>query len=396
MSRWLGAFAIAIAALDAAGSAVAASIDPDAAIAVEQDMARALSVVGRTVSRVHIESKLDLAKEASAQFMKLEGKPLEILELRNLVRWFNETVRDTRLTVKAEKSAAGVELTFEIAAKRKIETVEYYGNASFGESELSALVAISEGDDFEEEALEGARRKIIEFYRNAGFLQAEVTIEVVPEGVRFRSNEGGAATIRSINFSEITVVGDRRERNLLQKSALSAFGVGVGDRLDRRTIKDGIARLKDWLRSRDFLIAKEPVVNSVVYDAGTSANLDITIIYGPRVRFGFRNNERYSYKDLIAAVAEVQEVGIGADYLDTVKSKITEMYHEVGLVNFKVETVVREDPAKGYRHVRFVLHEGEGVRIERISFEGIYSTPKEESAKLFLSFAPPLVQRYYF
>lgn len=396
MRRGFGIGVALVALWLAAAETGGAAIQADAPLAFEQDLERAVSVVGRTVSRVRVQSTRELPKEVADQFAQLEGKPLDLLLLGSTIRWFNETIRDTRLVVRAEKVASGVELVLVVDEKRKIASLEYIGNTIFDTGELSNLVSIEEGDDYEEEAVAGARRRILEFYRNAGFLQADVKVKVEGDKVTFAVNEGTVATIRSINISDITVVGAPREKNILRKSALDAFGIKVGDRLDRRAIKDGITRLKDWLRSRDFLIAKEPVVNSVVYDGGASANLDIVIVYGPRIKFGYRNNERFSYKELNAAVSEVQEVGIGSDYLDTVKSKITEMHHEVGLVNFKIETVVREDPAKGYRYVSFIFHEGGRVRIERLSLEGIYSMDKEKAAEMFLSFAPSLVRRYYF
>ena len=369
----------------------------DAPLAVESDSNHLLSLVGRTISRVVIDDSIGLSPDVLNQFRGLQGKTQDLKQVYDLVKWFNETIRDARVQVTATKKPSGVELLFRFFSKRKISHIIFEGMGSFDEETLGPVAALKEGDDVDQDALEAARARVHDFYRNAGFLQSSIVVSTKnDDSIVFLVEEGSVARIKSVNISELSGIGDPREKALLRASALAAFGIKVGDRLDRKEIKNGIVRLKDWLRSRDFLIAKEPIVNSVVFDSGTSANLDLSVSYGPRIRFGFRNNHRFSYKELMASVVEVQEVGIGSDYLETVKSKIIDMYNEVGLVNLKINTIVREDPAKGYRNVSFELDEGERVRIERLGFEGIYSLDKESASKMFLSFAPRIVQRYYF
>jgi outer membrane protein insertion porin family len=383
------------------GSDATAAIKNDAfldrPLSVDAEISAINTIVGRTVSRVNIDDAIGLSPDLLKQFRGIQGQPYDPARIYSLIKWFNESFRDARVYLVAQKNNSGVEINVRFFSKRKITKISFVGIQSFDEDTLSPIVVLKDGDDIDEGNLESAVSRVLDFYRNAGFLQSSVTYEVrADDSVVFQVVEGSVAKIKSVSIADIQGIGDPREKTILMASALSAFGIKVGDRLDRKEIKLGISRLKEWLRSRDFLIAKEPIVNSVIFDNGTAANLEISISYGPRIRFGFRKNHRFSYRELTAAVAEVQEIGIGSDYLETVKAKIIEMYNKVGLVNVRVDTIVREDPARGYRYISFDFDEGDRVRIERLGFEGIYSLDKEKSLALFLSFSPRIVQRSFF
>ena len=354
-------------------------------------------VAGKTVNRVEIEGTAPGDRNPSEMLQELKGKPLRLHELREIVRWFSDGSRDASLEIEALPVAAGVNLRVQIRSKIKISSIRFTGLSVFDDTELLDIGQISAGDDLDTSSVDAAARKILDYYRNAGYLQAAIVPKIEGGGVLVLNiSEGGAAIIRDISISSMEGVGDIKIRRILEQSAIEAFGVRVGERLDRRQVRDGMTKLKDWLKSRDFLIAREPVVNTIIFDGGGSARIDISVAYGPRIRFGFRNNQRFSFKELSTIAAEVQEVGIGADYLDVVRAKIYDSYFDVGLVNVKIDTEIREDPEKGYRFVSFIINEANRVRIESISIEGIYAIPKEQAIEMLLKHAPPLVRRYFF
>jgi outer membrane protein assembly complex protein YaeT len=122
----------------------------------------------------------------------------------------------------------------------------------------------------------------------------------------------------------------------------------------------------------------------------------VNIDYGSRIRFGFRGNKQFSYRELLEFVTDVKEVASGGDYLDAVRRRIIDAYKDIGFVNLTINTLVREDPEKGIRYVSLIMSEGEKVRISSLKIEGIYSMEPADAEAKFSSFGSRLVQRHFY
>lgn len=352
--------------------------------------------LGRTIVRIEVENREEFPAGLLREIEALEGQPLAYSRLSEVVRWFHDSYAEARVEVTLEKVSGGVALGFEIFSKKRVNTISFEGVTKFEKDYLLELAKISKGSEYDQIKIERAVNVIRDFYRRKGYLQTKVEAEIEEAGrLKIVVSEGEVARIKSISISEIDGIQDRRLRTLLEEGALAQFDLDVGDELDRDKIKDGLIALKEWLKEEKFLIAKEPVANSVILDGGTTVHLDINVEYGPRIQFGFRNNSRFSYRELSQEVEDIEEVGVGTDYLEFVRSRLRDKYFAVGLINTEISTIVKEDPQTGFRNVSFIIDEGQRVRLTRVLIEGIYSMDAEEATEKFFSFAPSLVQRYY-
>ncbi|RYZ95717.1 MAG: hypothetical protein EOP11_24485, partial [Proteobacteria bacterium] len=180
-----------------------------------------------------------------------------------------------------------------------------------------------------------------------------------------------------------------------ERELRAAFGLELGDRIQRDRVLEGIQRIKDWLRDHDFLMARDPVLEYKVDEQG-NVGLFLNIDYGPRIRFGFRGNTQYSYRELMIFVGEIKEVASGNDYLSAVRRRILEAYKEMGLANAQINTLVREDPSRGIRYVSLLIEEGKKIRLDGILIEGVYSMGQAAAVKQLKTLATRLVQRDFF
>jgi outer membrane protein insertion porin family len=142
-------------------------------------------------------------------------------------------------------------------------------------------------------------------------------------------------------------------------------------------------------------MARDPNLEYKVAESGT-VGISLDINYGMRIRYGFRGNTQFSYRELIAMVGEVKEVSTGSDYLSAVRRRVLEAYKEIGLANAKITTLVREDPARGIRYVSLIVSEGKKIRIDGLNIEGVFSMSRDEARARFKKLGSRLVQRDYF
>ena len=371
------------------------------ALAQSSQNARSLKAIqgfnGKKVSSVAIKSDQPVPDIIKNKLTSLKGKRVNLGVLRELTKWFHESLDESRMEIRARNVRQGVHLELSIVARKKVREIIVSGNTHFERSEILTIGGIRETDKIDISVQRNIERSVSDRYRAAGYLRVKVGVSESNNGVlRISIQESELALIEDVTISDLPEVKDLRLRNLLRERALDAFGMEKGDPLDREKVKEGLFKLRNWLRENSFLVAKDPIVNSVVLNGGRSAHLDVKINYGPRMKFGFRNNKRFSYKELLSFVEDIEEVGVGSDYLSAIKEGIKEEYDKVGLVGTKIQVEVSERPNKGIRQISLIIKEGTRYRIDNIKFGGVYALDQDGAAGIFLEGSSRLVRRYIF
>ena len=375
--------------LNGAPLATAAESLPDPLVASRQHR-------GERVAEVEFTGD-PLPDPIRMRFEALKGRALQPTALRSLLLWTHENGGDLLVQVKVTDGRGGARVVVDARQKKKISEVRFEGNATVAANVLQPVTEIKDGAEFEKEAADAAVQKIVVFYSKQGYLATEVTYAFDSQTgkLRFTIKEGQPTLLHSFGISPLTTVERRDLRNRYERQLKEAFGLEIGDRIQRDRVLDGINAVKDWLRDHDFLMARDPALEYRVDEAG-NVGLFLNIDYGPRIRFGFRGNTHFSYRELMVLVGEVKEVSSGNDYLAAVRRRIVEAYKEIGFANAQINTLVKEDPSRGIRYVSLIIDEGEKIRIDRFQIEGVYSMEKDEAEKEFKKLATRLVQRDFF
>lgn len=351
---------------------------------------------GRTIGEVEFRGDA-VDPQARARFEGLKGSKFSPTELRSLLLWFHEHGSDSLIQLSVEDTRAGVRLIVSTREKKRIAEVQFTGNNTVPGNTLLPILSVKEGGEFEKESADDSVQKIILFYSKQGYLATEVTYKFVPESgvIVFSVNEGEPTLLSGLEITPLVSIERKDLRARYERELREAFGLKAGDAIQRDRVIDGVQAVKDWLRDHDFLMARDPALEYRVDETGGVA-VGLNIQYGPRIRYGFRGNHQFSYRELMILVGEVKEVSSGSDYLAAVRRRVLEAYREIGFANAKISTLVREDPSRGIRYVSLIVEEGDKIRISQVNIEGIYSMPKEEAFKKFKELSSRLVQRDFF
>jgi outer membrane protein insertion porin family len=329
--------------------------------------------------------------------LNLKRRNFNLTEVRTLLIWLNESGFGHGIKVWVRQERGGVVLVISANQRSKINQIKFEGNAAINSNQLLPLTQLGEGFEFEKEVAEEAIKKISLNYSRMGYLASDVKylFEQSTGTLTFSIVEGQPTLLSSIELSPIKSIERKELRERYEDEILQAFGLGVGDRIEREKVLDGIQAVKDWLREHDFLLAKDPTLDYRVQDDG-SVGLVLNIQYGTRIRYGFRGNQQFSYRELMALVSEVREISSGSDYLSAVRRRVLDAYREIGFANAQITTLVREDAQRGIRHISLIVSEREKIRINKVFIDGIYSMSEEDAVKKFRSLSSRLVQRNYF
>lgn len=338
-----------------------------------------------------------LPDQARARFSALRGRDFRPASVRQAIEWYHENGGDSLLEVYGVRAKGGMQLFVKVKEKVRIQGIVFEGNSAIPTPVIAAAVELREGADYDSVLANGAVLKISGLYSSHGYLGSEVKPEFNPETkiLKFKITEGDPTLIGALEISPLADIEEPSLRQRYEREIAETFGLYPGDKIQRERVMDGIQRVKDWLREHDFLTAKDPVLDYKVTEDG-KVKLGLNIVYGPRIRFGFRGNSLFSYRELIAFVWEVKEISSGTDYLSTIRRRILEAYREIGYVNAEVSTMVKEDSIKGIRHVSLVIDEGKKTPIISLNIEGVLSMNARAAKEKFYSLGTRLVQRNFF
>jgi outer membrane protein assembly complex protein YaeT len=338
-----------------------------------------------------------LSDQIRTRFSALARKEFNPSAIRAILLWYHESGGESHIEVRVSRAGGGVRLHIVARQKRRIREIKFEGNTTVPSNTLLLESELKEGMEYESALVNSAAERLSLFYSKQGYLASEVKYSFDPERLelRFIIREGDPTLLHSFGISPLLSVEKKDLRSRYERELAEAFGLKIGDRIQRDRVLEGIQAVKDWLRDHDFLLARDPTLEYKVSEAG-EVGLFLNIDYGPRIRYGFRGNTHFSYRELMALVSEVKEVSSGTDYLTSVRRRVLDAYRDIGLANTQITTLVREDSARGIRYISLIVSEGEKIRIDRLNIEGVYSMSAEDAKDKFQSLGSRLVQRSFF
>jgi outer membrane protein insertion porin family len=354
------------------------------------------SFAGQTITGVEFSGD-PLAENLKAKFGALTGHEFSPLGVRSSLLWAHENGGDALISVRGVHSPNGVTLRVSVHQRKRIGSLVFEGNATTPSNLLLQQVEIKEDAEYDQDLAKAAAQKITLFYSKQGYLASQVTnsFDLSKRELKFIINEGEPTLITSVGLSPLNSVERKDLRERYESEILTAFGLGAGDRIQRDRVLDGVQNVKDWLRDHDFLLSRDPNIEYKVAEDG-KVGIFLEVSYGPRIRYGFRGNDQFSYRELNALVSDVKEVASGTDYLASVRRKVLEAYKEIGFANAKITTLVREDPSMGIRYVSLIVNEGSKISVTDLNIEGVLSLNHADAVKRFKKLGTRLVQRDYF
>ncbi|MGZ3657370.1 MAG: POTRA domain-containing protein, partial [Bdellovibrionota bacterium] len=351
---------------------------------------------GQPVSGVEFSGDA-LPENIRAKFSGLAGREFSPLAIRAALLWCHENGGDSLVEVRAVHSPHGVTLRISVRQRQRVGSIVFEGNSTTPTNLLQQQIEIKEDSEYEPGLAKAAAQRLTLFYSKQGYLATDVkySFDSSRRELKFVVTEGEPTLITEVNISPLISVERKDLRARYEREILEAFALTAGDRIQRDKVLDGIQAVKDWLRDHDFLLARDPNLEYKVAEDG-KVGIFLDISYGPRIRYGFRGNTQFSYRELTGLVGDVKEVASGTDYLSSVRRKVLEAYKEIGFANAKITTLVKEDPSLGIRYVSLIVNEGGKIQISDVDIEGITSLNHDDAVKRFKSLGTRLVQRDYF
>jgi outer membrane protein insertion porin family len=264
----------------------------------------------------------------------------------------------------------GVIVRFIVRERPLISSVYYHGNYALEDRMLKTQAAINAGDPLSEFAIESARTRLVEFYRQKGFNQAVIDAQVgvneEPQALVFRINEGELQRIRDISIVGSTIVSPQRLKKII--GSREGFLRYWGNRADLELIEEDREKLTRYYRDLGFLDAR--IGHQLQIDP-SGKWIDLVFAVEEGQRYGVRNvtvvGNRYFTTDSLQQQLKL----LTGEHFDRGKLErdartLLDSYGEQGFIYADVEPNIHYLDEPGQVDLVYRIEEGARYRCSEI------------------------------
>jgi outer membrane protein insertion porin family len=294
-----------------------------------------------------------------------EGQPLSREWVKSAIQFLYESGRFAGIAVEALPEADGVRIQFHLRFNYYFNEFLINGKVDFGGRAGWEVLNLPTGQRFSPQALDEARKSVIEYLQGRGYFSAEVDTRTVTDRparlveVTFDVRPGNLATIKSV------VVEGVPEADLPQLR--DRIGIRPGQRYDPSRLRRKLDLLKDYLVKRGYLAAV-PNATETFNPADHTVALRVGLSNFGKFRVvieGFKIPKDQLRRLLPVLAGE----GLGSDILDEGARNIRDHLEELGYPEAEVDRQQETDKS-GSQVVRYLVAPGRKTTIAFIRFRG--------------------------
>ena len=307
------------------------------------------------------------------------GKPYDdkVVEedIRNLYATGNVT--NVRIFGEPDPAGGGVKVIVVLMAKASVSEVVVNGPEKVKESRIRKEITAKPGDPLNEATLESDRQKILTYYAEHGFGEADVQYTVETDEkkgtskVIFNITEGGKLFIRSVRFEGNQNIQTADLKKVIKsKPKFFLDFLNKGGKINTDQLKDDQNAIRDLAQSKGYIDAE--VSDAQLKREGSKVDITWVIKEGPQYKVG---NVKFEGAQLLPMdkLQRILKTKTGAVYSpQNVRSDIKAMedlYGALGYVDLRIGAAV--NPAGNQVvGVDFKLEEGVQSYVEHVNITG--------------------------
>ncbi len=324
------------------------------------------------------------------------GQPFNQGNVEEDIRNLLATGEITNARIFSEPLSDGVKVIVIVATRATIKDIVFTGNAKLSASKLRHQVTQKKGKALNEETVETDRQKLLDYYHDKGFNEAEIKSSVAMNDadntavITYAVNEGGLTSLDHVFFegNKAIKAGDLRHamKNTRGKDII-AF-IDKSGRLDQSKLKEDLDAVRDLYQGKGYVDIDIPETRIQRLSNG-DVNLVVVLREGPQYRVGtlkFEGTQVFTDTE-IRRFLKMKE---GAVYSpkglkDDVKT-IEDYYGSRGYIDTKVDP--QGLPGDNDRvNLTYKIEEGGQSFVERVNIEGNNQT-KDKVIRREIPLAP--------
>lgn len=304
------------------------------------------SYEGQNVSAIEFAGQpdLDSARFSSAMEQKV-GEAFSQQKIEQTAAAIKSAGKYDAVRIRVDPESDGVRVQFVLEPAAYIGIFKFPGAGQFTYSRLIQVANYTVQAPFNAGEIERDRKRLLDFYRQAGFFQAEVRSNVEVDRKRHIANVSFAATLgRRAKFGEIVIDGvpaaeQERLRASLQTIIARARTVAIrpGKTYRRGTIGKAATYLQTQLEKKELLDAQVKPSGAEYHADTNRADIHFDIVPGPTIKVDIQGAHLWPWtrKSLLPVY---QGIGVDDESVEEGRQALASYFQSKGFFDVKVES----------------------------------------------------------
>ncbi len=336
---------------------------------------------GNSIQRIEIDGNRHIERQAIIGKLSIHvGDPFSREQVREQIQKIYSMGFFEEVDVSTQSGGDGVLVAFRVTEKPFTVEVVYDGNDELSDESLGEKNTIRNQTFLDQEQVKVSVEQFRKLYQEKGYYHAQIIpiVDLVEEGqarLTYYIDEGEEAHIRSIEFEGRNVISEASLFKFLANqeyswpwSLFSDTGV-----LRRDEVPNDVERIKEVYMNKGYLDVQVGMPRIDLDDTQEWFSLVFPIIEGePYIlsQVQYTGNTIFSREELEEGLdIKVGDVFQRAKIRDEI-TRVTDLYGARGYAFTEVNPSVDPDPATRSASIKFVVTEGEMVRIRDIRITG--------------------------
>jgi outer membrane protein insertion porin family len=342
---------------------------------------RLADLEGKPIRSLAVISPRGFSSEDIRQITGIKiGEPYTPMRIRRGLERLYRTGNFRDILVEAEPQANGIQVTFTLVDKPTIAQLRLKGNQNVSSNELQRVMQIKIGDEFTNSGWKAALARLLNYYRQQGFLRARVASETsaIEQENRVVLNaeiqEGQRARVREIRFHGEHVFPPSKLKTIIKTTA--------GGPYQPEQLGDDLKALDQFYVQEGYLKATIGPPNITYHERDNEVTIHLPIDAGTQLKVIFEGNGNIPSETLKGQLSVWEERSDDPGVLEESTRRLERFYQSQGYLFAKAEYQV-DDRVKGQAvTVKFKISEGKKVTIESIVIQGNQAISSQEIRKI--------------
>ena len=345
---------------------------------IESIELRDLTLVSDSLIRAQIESKV--------------GEPLSSRTIARDIRRLSDLGFFTNIEVHLETINNKNTLVYKFIEERTISKIIITGGKKIKERAIRAVLTNLEGDGFYEEAYENEHRAVLDLYKEKGFLNATVDInveEIDGTGIRvtYLINEGKKARIKKLIFTGNYKFSKRKLQRITKTGKGLPF---IGGKYKEAKFENDLNTIVNKYADIGHLEAQIVSTDFDYKGKGKKIIITINLSEGPEYTMAgliLKDNNVFTDDELLALTEIQPDMVHNKTQVEKDARTLQDLYSDSGYVNARVSPIVTLDYEKHTTNVTHQIIESDLKYVNSVTITG-NSTTKDQVARRSILIIP--------
>ena len=342
------------------------------------------SYEGQNVSSIQVAGRPDIDPSLFASsFVQQTGQPFSQQKVDQTAAAIKAAGKFDGVRVQVDPRADGVRVVYVLEPAVYFGIFQFPGAAQFPYSRLLQIADYPVQSPFNAADVEHSRQSLLNFYRQAGFFQADVQSEVQVDRDHAIANVSFPATLgRRANFGTIDIAGvppadQEHLQHSLQTILARARTVAIrpGKAYHRSTITRATAYLQTQLQKEGLLDAQVKLAGAEYHADTNRADIHFTIVPGPAIRVDIQGAHVWSWtrKSLLPVY---QGIGVDDESVEEGRLALASHFQAKGFFDVKVDAHL--ESATKHDSIVYRITKEKKHKVAEIKLSGNSKVPSSE------------------